>query len=270
MKSNGSNGIESIINTERYPIFDPDSPALREVIEWARNQIARQSLCELTDFVRPSALPTIKKGVKSLRPKAHRTVGEETAYDPLPDPSFPEDHPRRICMPYSLEVVAYDQFPDSSPLRRIYELNAFMQFVRRILRLGTIYPYADKLGALNAVFMAKGDVLQWHFDEHDFAISLAIEKAGRGGDFELSPRIRSANQECYSEVRKVLQGDFSKVRRIAMRPGTLVLFEGRYSLHRVSPIESGQPRVIALFCYDTKPDTMGKESQRLTRYGRNN
>ena len=53
-----------------------------------------------------------------------------------------------------------------------------------------------------------------------------------------------------------------------MEPGTLMLFEGRRCLHRVTPIEGGTPRLVALLAYDTKPGTCSSELLRLVRYGR--
>ena len=53
-----------------------------------------------------------------------------------------------------------------------------------------------------------------------------------------------------------------------MEPGTLMLFEGRYSLHQVTPIEGSRPRYVGLFGYDTKPDTVSSELLKLVRYGR--
>ena len=53
-----------------------------------------------------------------------------------------------------------------------------------------------------------------------------------------------------------------------MEPGTLMLFEGRYSLHQVTPIAGARPRYVGLFGYDTKPDTMSSELLELVRYGR--
>ena len=53
-----------------------------------------------------------------------------------------------------------------------------------------------------------------------------------------------------------------------MTPGTLMLFEGRHTLHRVSPIGGGRPRYVGLFGYDRKPGTCSSELLRLIRYGR--
>jgi hypothetical protein len=53
-----------------------------------------------------------------------------------------------------------------------------------------------------------------------------------------------------------------------MTPGTLMLFEGRWSLHRVTPIRGTVPRYVGLFGYDTAPGTMSSELLKLVRYGR--
>jgi hypothetical protein len=44
--------------------------------------------------------------------------------------------------------------------------------------------------------------------------------------------------------------------------------EGRHSLHRVSPIHGDTPRYVALFGYDTKPDTMSSDLLKQIRYVR--
>jgi hypothetical protein len=53
-----------------------------------------------------------------------------------------------------------------------------------------------------------------------------------------------------------------------MTPGTLMLFEGRHSLHRVTPVQGSRPRYVGLFGYDTKSDTMSSELLKQIRYGR--
>jgi len=45
-----------------------------------------------------------------------------------------------------------------------------------------------------------------------------------------------------------------------MEPGTMLLFEGRDSLHRVTPIIGSTPRYVALLAYDTKPATDSDQS----------
>ena len=49
---------------------------------------------------------------------------------------------------------------------------------------------------------------------------------------------------------------------------TLALSEGRSSIHRVSAIAGSEPRLIALFGYDTRPGTMSSDLLKQRRYGR--
>jgi hypothetical protein len=140
--------------------------------------------------------------------------------------------------------------------------------IEAVLDRGPIFRYADPFGALNLAVMGEGDQLQWHFDQTDFVVSLAIQSAEAGGDFEVVPRIRSAGDERYEEVAWVLDGDRGRVETLPMRAGTLLVFEGRHSLHRVSPVHGGRWRHVGLLAYDTKPGTMGSDLLRADRYGR--
>ena len=82
-------------------------------------------------------------------------------------------------------------------------------------------------------------------------------------------RIRSAADERYDDVGQVLRGEHHRaVEQVPMTPGTLMLFEGRYSMHRVTPIAGPVPRYVALLAYDTRPDTVSSDQLKLARYGR--
>jgi hypothetical protein len=153
-------------------------------------------------------------------------------------------------------------------LRLLYEWEPLLGLIAAVLDRGPLYRYGDPFGALNLAVMADGDELQWHFDQTDFVVSLAIQSAARGGDFEVVPRIRNAGDECYPDVARVLEGDRSGVVTLPMTPGTVLIFEGRHSLHRVSPVEGAVLRHVGLLAYDTKPGTMGSDLLRMDRYGR--
>jgi hypothetical protein len=47
-----------------------------------------------------------------------------------------------------------------------------------------------------------------------------------------------------------------------------MLFEGRRSLHRVSPVRGPRPRHVALLAYDTRPGTDSSLLLKRVRYGR--
>jgi hypothetical protein len=233
-----------------------------------RAQMAATGACEIPAFVRADALPAFIDDARAIAPRAHRSGGLGTVYLGFPDESFPLDHPQQWLGQYDVGAVAYDLFPSESPIRRLYEWPELTRFVAAILGLGEIFPYGDPLGALNLAVMTDGDQLQWHFDQTDFVVSLAIQDADAGGDFEVSPQIRSAADEHYPDVASLLAGERETVVTLPMTPGTLLVFAGRNSIHRVSPISGVTPRLVGLFGYDTKPGTMSSELLKEVRYGR--
>ena len=223
---------------------------------------------EIEGFVSPAGVAELVRDADALARRAHASGGQGTAYLEFPDFSLPADHPRLHFADYRLRAVAYDITPYDSPLRRLYEWDPMKDLIEAVLERGPIHRYADPFGALNLAVMGADDLLQWHFDQTDFVVSLAIQSAESGGDFEVVPRLRNGEDERYDEVATVLAGDRSRVETLPMRPGTLLIFEGRHSLHRVSPVSGSRWRHVGLLAYDTKPGTMGSDLLRTDRYGR--
>jgi hypothetical protein len=164
--------------------------------------------------------------------------------------------------------VAYDLFPAGSALRALYEDDSVLAFVAAVLGRSPLYRYGDPFGALNLAVMGNGDQLGWHFDMTDFVVSLAIRSSDVGGEFEMVSRIRSTDDPATDAIAAVLAGDRSGVETLPMLPGTLVVFEGRWSMHRVVPIAGDTDRLVALLAYDTEPGTDSTERLKLVRYGR--
>jgi hypothetical protein len=258
----------TLVDLDRYPVLTPDARAYRDCVEAARRQIRDTGAAEITGFVSPAGVAALVRDADALAGRAHPSGGQGTAYLEFPDFTLPPEHPRLHFADYRVRAVPYDVTPLESPLRRLYEWDPLKDLIEAVLDRGPLHRYADPFGALNLAVMGEGDQLQWHFDQTDFVVSLAIQSADSGGDFEVVPRIRDADDERYDDVAAVLAGDRSRVETLPMRPGTLLVFEGRHSLHRVSPIAGSRWRHVGLLAYDTKPGTMGSDLLRADRYGR--
>jgi hypothetical protein len=257
-----------LVDPARYPLEDPDVAAYRVAVDTARAQLRRTGAAEIPGFITDEGVAALCRDAELLAERAHASSGRGTAYLEPPDRSLPEDHPRLHRGDYAVRAVPYDAMPRRSPLRRLYEWDPLKGFVEAVLDRGPLYRYADPFGALNLAVMGPGDQLQWHFDQTDFVVSLAIQSARAGGEFEVAPRLRGPQDERYPEVARVLSGDRSKVQTLAMTPGSLLIFEGRHSLHRVSPVRGDRLRHVGLLAYDTAPGTMGSDHLRADRYGR--
>jgi len=261
--------IAEAIDLARYPVTALESADGRALIALCRRQLAATGSCLLPGFLTAAAIDAMAAEAVRLAPLAHRTPGSQgTAYLDAPDQSFPESHPKRRLQPTAVGAVAYDLLPPDSLVRQLYEWDGMLEFLRQALGKERLYRYADPLGALNIAAMTAGEALLWHFDQTDFVVSLLLQKCDRGGVFEYVPNIRSADRPNYDKVEALLDGSRAGVIEVDMAPGTLALFEGRNSIHRVSPIEGPRDRLIALLGYDTKPGTMSSDRLKLRRYGR--
>ena len=259
----------SSIDLLRYPVLEPAAPAAAGVIAAARVDLAARGMAILPGFLRPETIPAWVRECDALAPSGHFSEVQGTPYIDVPDLSLPEGHPRRTLGRTALTAVPYDRFAATSALRALYEWDPLLEFVRVLLGRERLFRYADPLGALNLAVMREGDELAWHFDQTDFVVSLAIQSSEAGGEFEVVPWIRTASDENYGAVRKVQAGDADAgVSVVPMTPGTLMLFEGRRSLHRVSPIRGSRPRHVALLAYYTKPGTDSSPLLKRVRYGR--
>lgn len=260
--------IEACVDTDRYPLHDLDNHVGSALVRDAKQQLRASGYAELPEFLNARGVSALVEDAGDLACRAHPSAGSGTAYLDVPAADLPEDHPRRWTGRFSLHAVPYDLIPRSSPLRLLYESDPLTDLISAILGRGPLYRYSDPFGALNLAVMGEGDELQWHFDQTDFVVSLAIQTAETGGDFEVAPLIRGDGDERFADVAEVLGGDTARVRTIAMNPGTLLIFEGRNSLHRVSPISGPRLRHVGLLAYDTSPGTTGSKLLRTSRYGR--
>lgn len=257
----------SWIDLTRYPLLDPAAERMRRLVADAANDLARAGMAVLPGFLKPEELPALTAECDALAGLGHFSEVHGTPYIDAPDLSQPEGHPRRALGRSALSAVAYDLFPSGSRLRALYEWDPLMEFVRMLLGSERLYRYADPFGALNLAVMRQGDELAWHFDQTDFVVSIAIQSSEAGGDFECVPLVRSASDERYDAVGRVLRGEQKPV-TVPMTPGTLMLFEGRRSIHRVSPVRGACPRYVALLAYDTRPGTDSSALLKRVRYGR--
>lgn len=262
-----------LVDLDRYPVDDPAAAA--EVVARHAAELRSTGVSILPGFLRADALAGLVAECDRLAVDAHHQDVQGTPYLELPDAgAWPDGHPRVTWARSSVHTVAYDRFdPDASGLRTLFEWDDLLAFVAGILGRAPLYRYADPLGAMNLAVMHEGDTLGWHFDQTDFVVSLAIQASDGGGEFENVQRLRWVEgggiDERYDAVARVLAGEAGDlVTTVPMEPGTLMLFEGRWSLHRVTEVKGPTPRHVALFGYDTKPGTMSSELLKLVRYGR--
>jgi hypothetical protein len=260
--------IADIVDLERYPVHAPGTPGYRALVTRAGEALRATGACELPGFLTPAGVARAVQEAASLAALAYPSSSRATVYLGGADASLGPDHARNIVMSSSVRVIASDDVPADHALHQLYAWEPLLQFLADVLGLPRLHRYADPLGALNIAVMGDGDALGWHFDQTDFVTSLALVPAECGGDFEYHPLIRSEADECFDDVGAVLRGERDDAVRLPMTPGTFLLFMGRHSLHRVTPIRGARDRIVALLAYDRRPGTDSTAELKRARYGR--
>jgi len=245
--------VSDIIDLTRYPIDRLDSAEATALIATCQEALESGALCCCPGFIKPDALKMIVREESSLEGVAYPYEASRSAYLE-PDDSLPEDHPRNAGHFCSYRQVLNHQISNSSGLRAVYSWPALTEFLRRILNVDNLYQSVCPHMSLTMHFASEGDENGWHFDGNDFVVSLLLQASEQGGEFEYIPNVRSKSDERYETVSRVTEDPDQFAKRPTLEPGTLALFKGDLSLHRVRPIgETTQPRIIAVFSYDEQP-----------------
>ncbi len=259
---------EDLIDLARYPLDAPEGAAYRDLVRAGRLRLGGDGALALPGFVTRAAAAAMAREAEALLPVAYYCAQDHNPYLIADDPALPAAHPRNRAQVSDKGCIADDRIAADSALRALYDWPPLRAFIAAVLGVETLYPYADPLGSLNINVFAPGQQLGWHFDNAEFVTTLMIRPAEAGGLYEYAPGLRRPEDETYDAVARVLDGARDGVRALDMEAGALVVFRGRYALHRVTPVEGAHPRLLAVLSYDPEPGKMLTEHTRALFYGR--
>jgi hypothetical protein len=151
----------------------------------------------------------------------------------------------------------------------LYQWDPLKEFIGHVLGKESFHRFADPFGACSVNVFVNGGQHGWHFDESEFTVTLLLQAPETGGEFEYVPMIRGVENE-KEIVRNILDGGRENVVKLPFTPGTLLIFGGRQTLHRVTRIRGEKPRLVPVLCYSETPGMENSESVRKLFWGRAN
>ncbi|QFU01817.1 hypothetical protein FIU83_09210 [Halomonas sp. THAF5a] len=260
--------LHGLIDLERYPIHDLDGARGREMIAECRRQLGHDGCVVLKGFVPDEALARLERETERLSPEAHYNQTETNPYNSAGDPSLPASHPMNRFDDRTNGFVAGDRIDDDTIIRRVYQHAGFQRFIADVVGEKEIHPYADPLAGLVINVLREGCQHPWHYDTNEFIVTMMTRQSHGGGRFEYAPGIRSPEGENFDEVERVIDGDRSRLKSLDLQPGDLQVFFGRYSLHRVTPVEGDKERHTVIFAYAKEPGFIGRPERAQRIFGR--
>jgi hypothetical protein len=257
-----------VVDLDRFPLHQPSSAAYLSQVDEARRSLSSDGCCILKRFIRPDAMAKLAAETAALAPKAYFTGSRATVYGGPLDPTYPTDHPRNIPVQRDNGFVAADFIGQQTAIRQLYQAAPFRTFIGQCLGADEIFEYADPLAALVINVLKPGKGHGWHFDTNEFVVTLATQLPVGGGEFEYCPGLRNAESENFPAVAAVVQGERAPVRRLDLQAGDLQIFFGRYSLHRVAPVEGERERHTVIFAYARTAGMVGNPEKTRKIFGR--
>ena len=260
--------MRDILDLDIYPLDQPGSPQWLDLVARCRADIARDGMYNLEGFAVPLA---INRAMAEIRPVmetlsfVHKR--SHNIYFRKDVPGLAPDHPALRRVDTINHTVCADQIPQSVPVW-IYEWPQFIVFLAATMQMPTLFTMRDPLARVNVMCYREGEALNWHFDRSEYTTTLLLQEPSSGGEFQYRSDLRTGTDPNYDGVARLLEGNDAEVKTLKLSAGTLNVFKGKNTLHRVTPCRGPDERYIAVFSYYEMPGVMFSKEEQAGFYGR--
>ena len=260
--------MRDILDLERWPLDDLGGAAGQALVARCRDELRDAGMFSVDAIIRPEALKRVVAEVAPVLDAAAFTHSRDhnIYFDDEIDGLAP-DHPALTRFTTVNHTICGDQIPESV-ITRIYEWQPLVDFLAAAMEKPRLYPMADALGRINVMAYLEGEQLNWHFDRVEFTTTVLLEAPRSGGEFQYRSALRSDSDPNHDGVASLLAGQDERVQTLPLQPGTLNVFKGKNTAHRVTAVEGDRSRIVAVFSYYETPGFAFSDAERLGFYGR--
>lgn len=260
--------MHDILDLSRYPLDKPGTDQWVQLVGRCRADLARDGMYNLEGLVRPEALArTISEIQPVMDTLSFTHTRRHNIYFRKEVPGLAPDHPALQKVDTVNHTVCADQISQTIPLW-IYEWSPFITFLAATMGKPALFPMRDALARVNVMAYRDGETLNWHFDRSEFTTTPLLQAPEAGGEFIYRTDLRSDSNPNYDGVSKLLRGEDPEVRSLTLAAGTLNVFRGKNTAHKVSTVKGSRQRLIAVFSYFDRPGVVFSREDQLAFYGR--
>jgi hypothetical protein len=260
--------MRDILDLDRYPLDKPGTSEWTKLVDRCKSDLSKEGMFNLESLVHPTAL---QKAVAEIQPVmdtlsfVHKR--SHNIYFRKEIPELAADHQALAKVDTINHTVCADQISQSTVMW-IYEWAPFIHFLSTVMDKPALYPMRDALARVNVMAYRDGETLNWHFDRSEFTTTLLLQAPEQGGDFVYRTDLRTEDNPNYDGVAKLLQGQDDQVKTLNLTAGTLNVFRGKNTAHKVSTVHGNKERLIAVFSYFDRPGVMFTKEDQVGFYGR--
>ncbi|MFF7709942.1 2OG-Fe(II) oxygenase [Pseudomonas sp. NPDC007930] len=257
-----------LIDLQRYPLDQPGSGAWQALVEHSRQALRAHGMFNLEGFVRAEVIAEAARQLEpAMRGESHTHSRTHNIYFKPQIDGLPGDHPALRRVETVSHTLCADQL-QSSLVTQVYEYPPLLVFLAAVMDKPALHLMADPLARVNVMSYREGETLNWHFDRSEFTTTLMLQAPDQGGEFQYRTDLRSDNDPNYAGVAELLEGRDAHVRTLRLQAGTLNVFRGKNTAHRVTPVRGARERMVAVFSYYERPGVLFSAEEQLGFYGR--
>ncbi len=260
--------MRDYLDLNAFPIDRPDSDEYRALVRRCQAEMASDGMFNLDGFLRPAhAASEAVAHTPKMDSESFNHAREHNVYFLKSVPGLDDDHPALNRFQTSNNTLCSDQL-QGSIVQQIYDWPPLQAFLAEVMGKDALYPMADPLAAFNVMRYQEGQALNWHFDRSEFTVTLLLQAPDEGGVFEYRTDLRTPDDPNYDGVADLLNGNDPAMQQMNVVAGTLNVFRGVNTPHRVTPVVGDVARMIAVLTYYEKPGAMFTPTEQMGFYGR--
>lgn len=260
--------MQAILDLDRYPLDQPQSAGYAALAETCQHALKTDGMCNLHGLLKPAAAQAEARALEPrFQTEAFVHARKHNIYFRNDIKGLPQDHPALALRETRNLTLCADQLKGSSILS-LYDWPPLRRFLATIMGKSALYVMEDPLARVNVMSYGAGDALNWHFDRSEFTTTLLLQAPEEGGEFEYRTDLRSAHEPNYDGVARLLNGRDLSTQSMTVSPGTLNVFRGVNTPHRVTPVKGPKSRIIAVFSYFDSPGKRFSTEEQIGFYGR--
>lgn len=260
--------MRDLLDLERYPLDQPGTDQWNALVARCQRDLSRDGMFNLDEFMLPDvAGAEARHFAPRFAAESFLHAREHNIYFLKSLPDLPDDHPALMRFKTSNNTICGDQI-DGSAVLTLYQWQPFIDFLAATMEKPALFQMDDPMSRLNVMSYNEGQALNWHFDRSEFTTTLLLQAPETGGEFEYRTGLRSETDPNYDGVARMLSGQDDQVQRMRVAPGTVNVFRGKNTAHRVTPVQGQTPRIIAVLSYYENPGVRFSDEERIGFYGR--
>ena len=260
--------MHNLIDLHTYPIHEPASEDYGALVARCRDELNDSGMFNLSGFLRPEACTEAVREIMPVMAEhsfTHRRMHNIYFLDEVP--GVAPGHPALNKMETINHTVCADQLGNDIVVT-VYEYPPLKRFLADTMSKSKLFLMDDPLARINVMSYREGEALNWHFDRSEFTITLLLQAPVGGGEFQYRPSLRNEHDPNFDGVACLMAGRDRNIKTLMSKLGSLTVFRGKNTAHRITPVEGAKERMIAVYSYYEFPGKVFTEEERIGFYGR--